>query len=358
VTRRIVFTGGGTAGHVTPNMALIDEFLAAHWIVHYVGSRNGIERRLIAPMGIAFHGIATGKLRRYFSWQNFIDPLFIFWGFCQSLWLCLRLRPEVVFSKGGFVAVPFVVAAWLLRIPVISHESDTTPGLANKLCFPFCRWICVNFPQTAKHLPVGKVLVTGSPVRSGLLRGDAEKARQGLGLLADKPVLLVFGGSLGASVINQAVRQNLAALLGKFQIVHVVGAGNLLPELQSQPGYIQRDYINDGFGDVLALADLVIARAGANTIYELLITRTPHILVPLSAAASRGDQLINAKIFADAGFSKVITEPELTDERLLTCIQHTYARREAIHQQLASFEIKDSVAIIAELIKRAADRAA
>jgi UDP-N-acetylglucosamine--N-acetylmuramyl-(pentapeptide) pyrophosphoryl-undecaprenol N-acetylglucosamine transferase len=357
VTRRILFTGGGTAGHVTPNMALIDELLAAHWVVHYVGSNRGIERRLIAPIGITFHGIATGKLRRYFSWQNFIDPLFILWGFCQSLWLCLRFRPDVVFSKGGFVAVPLVAAAWLLRIPVISHESDTTPGLANKLCFPFCRWVCVNFPQTAAHLPVGKVLVTGSPVRADLLQGDAERARRGLGLSNDKPVLLVFGGSLGANVINQAVRQNLAVLLGEFQIVHVVGAGNVLPELADTPGYIQRDYINEGFGDVLALADLVIARAGANAIYELLITRTPHILVPLSAAASRGDQLINARIFSDAGFSEVITEPELTDECLLTRVQQTYARRAAIRQRLTSFAIKDSVAIITDLIRRAADRA-
>jgi UDP-N-acetylglucosamine--N-acetylmuramyl-(pentapeptide) pyrophosphoryl-undecaprenol N-acetylglucosamine transferase len=357
VTHRIVFTGGGTAGHVTPNMALIDELLAAQWVVHYVGSNRGIERRLIEPMGIAFHSIATGKLRRYFSWQNFIDPLFILWGFCQSLWLCLRLRPDVVFSKGGFVAVPLVVAAWLLRIPVISHESDTTPGLANKLCFPFCRWICVNFPQTTKHLPVGKVLVTGSPVRAGLLRGDAERARRDLGLASDKPVLLIFGGSLGANIINQAVRKNLTVLLGEFQLVHVVGAGNLLPALADTQGYVQREYINEGFGDVLALAELVIARAGANTIYELLMTRTPHILVPLSAAASRGDQLINAKIFSDAGFSEVITEPELTDELLLACIQQTYKRRADIHQQLARFEIKDSVAIIIDLIKRAADRA-
>ncbi|MFT4633588.1 MAG: UDP-N-acetylglucosamine--N-acetylmuramyl-(pentapeptide) pyrophosphoryl-undecaprenol N-acetylglucosamine transferase [Candidatus Pseudothioglobus sp.] len=338
-------------------MALIDALLAAHWVVHYVGSSSGIERGLIAPMGIAFHGIATGKLRRYFSWQNFIDPLYILCGFCQSLWLCMRLRPDVVFSKGGFVAVPLVTAAWLLRIPVISHESDTTPGLANKLCFPFCRWICVNFPQTTEHLPAGKVLVTGSPVRSGLLQGDAGRARQEFGLAIDKPVLLVFGGSLGANVINQAVRQNLAALLSEFQVVHVVGAGNLSPALADMPGYIQRDYINEGFGDVLALAELVIARAGANTIYELLITRTPHILVPLSAAASRGDQLINAKIFADAGFSEVITESELTHERLLRCIQQTYARRELIQQRLASFDIKDSVAIIIDLIKRAADRA-
>lgn len=356
MTRRIIFTGGGTAGHVTPNMALIDELLAAHWVVHYVGSNSGIERRLITPMGIDFHGIATGKLRRYFSWQNFIDPLYILWGFCQSLLLCLRLRPNVVFSKGGFVAVPIVVAAWLLRIPVISHESDTTPGLANKLCFPFCRWICVNFPQTTEHLPVGKVLLTGSPLRAGLLHGNAERARQDFGLAMDKPVLLIFGGSLGANVINQAVRQNLEVLLDEFQIVHVVGAGNLLPALADTQGYLQCDYINEGFGDLLALADLVIARAGANTIYEMLITRTPHILVPLSAAASRGDQLINAQIFADAGFSEVIAESELTDERLLTCIQQTYSRREAIHQRLLSFEIKDSVAIITDLIRRAADR--
>jgi len=357
VSKRVIFTGGGTAGHVTPNMALIDALKAKHWDIHYVGSPTGIERQLIEPLNIPFHGIKTGKLRRYFSWQNFIDPVFIVWGFLQSLWLCVRLQPDVVFSKGGFVAVPLVIAAWVCRVPVISHESDMTPGLANKLCFPFSRWICVNFPQTAEHLPVGKVVVTGSPVRSSLLLGDPSRGRVELGLTGEKPLLLVFGGSLGANVINQLVRQSLVALLEQFDLVHVVGAGNLDSNLDARSGYVQREYIQDGFGDVLAAADLVISRAGANSIYELLITRTPHILVPLTAAASRGDQLINARIFQEAGMSEVLFEDQLSQSALLSSVHKIYSQRAEIAARLATFEVRDSVAVITGLISQAAGEA-
>ena len=352
--QRIIFTGGGTAGHVTPNIALLEALAADNWQVSYVGSNKGIERQLITPLGVPYHGIATGKLRRYFAWQNFIDPLFILWGFIQSLVLCLRLRPNVVFSKGGFVAVPLVVAAWVCRVPVISHESDITPGLANRLAFPFSRWICVNFPQTAAHLPVGKVVVTGSPVRASLRHGDAARGRAALQLHASRPLLLVFGGSLGASVINRVVRQALPALLETFEVVHVVGAGNLQANLNGMPGYVQREYIQAEFGDVLAAADLVLSRAGANSIYELLVTRTPHVLVPLSAAASRGDQLVNARVFQQAGLSEVINEPDLTAETLLAQLGRVLAESPAIQARLETFEVLDSVAIITNLLRQAA----
>ena len=355
MSKRILFTGGGTAGHVTPNIALIEALQAKQWTIHYVGSQAGIERQLIEPLAVPFHGIKTGKLRRYFSWQNFIDPGLIAWGFLQSLLLCLRLRPNVVFSKGGFVAVPLVVAAWVCRIPVISHESDMTPGLANRLCFPFSRWICVNFPQTATHLPTNKVLVTGSPVRTQLLNGDSTRARAEYGLAGIKPLLLVFGGSLGANVINRVVRQSLNALLDQFDLIHVVGAGNLDESLTARAGYIQREYIHGGFGDVLAAADLVLSRAGANSIYELLITRTPHILVPLSAAASRGDQLINARTFQQAGMSEVLYEDQLSEPALLECIHRIYAQRKTIEARLSDFKIHDSVAMISALIHQAAE---
>lgn len=354
MSQRIIFTGGGTAGHVTPNIALMEALVEDNWVVNYVGSNKGIERQLIAPLGVPFHGIATGKLRRYFSWQNFIDPLFILWGFLQSLVLCLRLRPDVVFSKGGFVAVPLVVAAWVCRVPVISHESDITPGLANKLALPFSRWICVNFPQAAAHLPVGKVVVTGSPVRSSLLHGDAARGRAALRLDASKPLLLVFGGSLGASVINRVVRQALPALLQSFEVVHVAGAGNLQADLNGVPGYVQREYIHAEFGDVLAAADLVLSRAGANSIYELLITRTPHVLVPLTAAASRGDQLVNARVFQQAGMSEVIYEQDLTPEVLLAELSRVLAEIPAIQARLQTFAVLDSVAVITALIRDAA----
>ncbi|MBT7369803.1 MAG: UDP-N-acetylglucosamine--N-acetylmuramyl-(pentapeptide) pyrophosphoryl-undecaprenol N-acetylglucosamine transferase, partial [Gammaproteobacteria bacterium] len=200
---RVLFTGGGTAGHVTPNIALIEEAEKRGWQIDYAGSHEGIEREMIERLDIAYHSVASGKLRRYFSWENFVDPFRILLGIVQAFMLLGKLAPDVVFSKGGFVAVPVVVAAWLRRIPVISHESDVTPGLANRLTYPFCRRICVTFDASLPHLPAGKVLVTGTPVRASIACGNAERGRRFLGIGSDKPLLLVFGGSLGADKINR-----------------------------------------------------------------------------------------------------------------------------------------------------------
>ena len=350
MSRRILFTGGGTAGHVTPNIALIERLSGQGWEIAYVGSRDGIERTIMAEMDVRYFAISTGKLRRYFSWQNFIDPVRIFAGFLQSLVICLRYRPDVVFSKGGFVAVPLVMAAWLCRIPVITHESDMTPGLANRLCYPFARRICVNFPQTTRYLPADKVVVTGSPVRDALLHGDARAGRRALGLTEDKPVLLVFGGSLGATSINRAVREALDALLARFQVVHIVGPGNLDPAFDGREGYVQREYLSREFGDVLAAATLVVSRAGANTLYELLVTRKPHILVPLPLSASRGDQIVNAREFEQAGMSFVIPQEELSGESLLARVDEIMPRLAQIQANLATFEVRDSVTLITGLL--------
>lgn len=353
--KRVLFTGGGTAGHVTPNVALIERLRAEGWEAAYVGSSEGIEREIVGRLDITFHGIQTGKLRRYFDWQNFIDPFRIFWGFLQSLLICLRFRPNVVFSKGGFVAVPVVAAAWCCRVPVIAHESDMTPGLANKLCFPFSRRICVNFQETEAYLPAGKVVVSGSPVRRAIREGDAQAGRQALGL-GDKPVLLVFGGSLGAATINRVLREIVPSLCETFTVVHAAGPGNLDSSLESLPGYVQREYIGDEFGDVLAAADIVVSRAGANSVYELLATRTPHILVPLPLSASRGDQIENARVFEGLGMSHVIAQEDLTGESLQAEIERVWADREAIAKRIQAFEIKDSVEIITDLIKSMATR--
>lgn len=352
--RRIIFTGGGTAGHVTPNIALIERLREKGWDVAYVGSRDGIERTLIGEMGIPYHAISSGKLRRYFDWQNFVDPLRILWGFLQSLVICLRYRPQVVFSKGGFVAVPLVVAAWVCRVPVISHESDMTPGLANKLCYPFSRHICVNFPQTARYLPRGKVVVTGSPVRKALLEGDARRGREALGLSADRKVLLIFGGSLGAASINRSVREIVDELRQRFDVVHVAGAGNVDTSFGDKAGYVQCEYLSREFGDVLAAAGLVISRAGANSLYELLATRTPHILIPLPLSASRGDQIVNARVFEEAGMSRVIPQEALTGASLLAQVDEVTADLDGIRRKLGEFEILDSVELITRLIETAA----
>jgi len=247
---KILFTGGGTAGHVTPNVALIEQFQKDGWDCVYVGSTRGIEKEIIARLNIPYHAIASGKLRRYFDWRNFVDPIFILFGILQSLVVCLQERPKVVFSKGGFVAVPVVFAAWICRIPVVCHESDVTPGLANKLCFPFAKKICVNFEETKQYLRAdsvhpNRVTVTGTPVRKSLLEGNAGRGKQLLGIGSSKPVVLVFGGSLGAKVINQQVRNVIASLTENFVIVHVTGSGNIDGSFDSTPHYIQKEFLAD-----------------------------------------------------------------------------------------------------------------
>ncbi len=347
---KVLLTGGGTAGHVTPNVALIEHFRKLDMDVAYVGSVTGIERDIIANLGVRYFSISSGKFRRYFDWRNLVDPFRIIRGLLQSLVICLRERPQVVFSKGGFVAVPVVVAAWLLRIPVICHESDVTPGLATRLCSPLVKIICVNFPQTIQYLKGAKTLVTGTPIREGLLKGDDRSGRDVLSFTKDKPIVMVFGGSLGAARINAVVRSALDELLCRYQVVHVVGAGNLDDRFAST-GYVQREYLHEEFGDVLAAAEVVVARAGANSIYELLVTRKPHILIPLSLSASRGDQLDNARTFSSVGYSRMLDDSSLDDESLVSLIDSVYQNRESIVKEIEKFEVIDSVTIIAELIK-------
>lgn len=347
---KIFFTGGGTAGHVTPNIALIEALQEKAYECHYVGSERGVEKELIAPLAIPFHGISSGKLRRYFSWQNFVDPIFILVGCLQSFILCLRHRPDVVFSKGGFVAVPLVFAAWLCRIPVISHESDITPGLANKLSLPFSKQLCVNFAKTLDHLPArarSRVVVTGSPLRSGLRNVDANRGREFLGSEQDLPVLFVVGGSLGAAAINECVWQNLDWLSERYEIVHVVGKGNLNSGANIE-GYHQFEYLNEPYGDVLTLADMVISRAGANAIYELLAFEKPHVLIPLTAAASRGDQIINARIMANAGISQVLAEEDLDSTNLKAALDE--AEKNQSPDKMAEFAPSGGISRILGLI--------
>ena len=349
----VCFTGGGTAGHVTPNIALIEAAEARGWQVFYVGAADGIEARMIPPMGVTFYPVASGKLRRYFSWQNFVDPFKVVWGICQSLRLLIRNRPDAVFSKGGFVSVPVVIAAWLLRIPVISHESDVTPGLANRLTYPFCRRLCVTFEETLPYLRQrfrSRTLVTGTPLRQSLVQGDADRGLAYLGFTGEKPVLLVFGGSLGAAVLNRQVRAVLNTLLDHCDVVHIAGEAGA-SEALAQPGYRCLSFVGEEFGDVLAAADVVVARAGANSLYELLYTRKPHLLVPLSLAASRGDQIVNARVFEKRGFSRVLDESELTDEAFVSAIRGLIADRDRIADTLSEFEARDSLAIILETIQ-------
>jgi len=355
---KIVMTGGGTAGHVTPNIALFPELRARNYEIEYIGSYEGIEKRLIEEQGVPYHGIASGKLRRYFDLQNFTDPFRVVHGYFQARRLLKKIKPDVVFSKGGFVSVPVVRAAGSLHIPTIIHESDMTPGLANKLAFPAAQYICCSFPETLSSLPAEKARLTGSPIRRELLSGDRAKARAFTGFPDDgRSVLLVTGGSQGSAIINRHIREDLPEILKTFRVIHLCGKGNLDESLQGLDGYVQYEYIESELADLFALADLVVSRAGANSICELLALRKPALLIPLSAQASRGDQILNAASYEKQGYSKVLREEDLTPETLLTSIRDLYEHRAAYVEAMERSDQGDAISLIVGLIEEAAKKA-
>lgn len=351
--KKIVLTGGGTAGHVTPNLALIPVLKEHGYEIQYLGSYHGIEKELIEKEGIPYTGISSGKLRRYFSLKNFSDPFRILKGYSQACRFLKKEKPDVIFSKGGFVSVPVVLAAKHLHIPAIIHESDMTPGLANKLCIPSARKVCCNFPETMKYLPADKAVLTGSPIRRELLNGSPLAGYQFTGFSSEKPVLLIIGGSLGSVKVNQAVRSILPELLKTWQVVHLCGKGNLDLSLDSLDGYVQYEYISSELKDLFAMSDLMISRAGANSICEILALRKPNILIPLSAAASRGDQILNANSFKKQGFSEVIQEEELTDTALLSLINQVYSHRQDYIHAMNKSKTADAIGAIVQLIEEA-----
>lgn len=354
--KRIVLTGGGTAGHVTPNMALIPELLKLDYDIHYIGSYDGIEKKLIEEMGIPYHGISSGKLRRYFSLRNFTDPFRVIKGLGEAKKLMKELQPDVIFSKGGFVSVPVVFAASSRKIPVIIHESDMTPGLANKLALPKASRVCCNFPETKELFPEGKAIVTGTPIRKELFDGDAAFAFTYCGFTENKPVLLIIGGSTGSAVINQAVRDNLNRLLETFNVIHLCGKDKTDPAYEGIPGYVQYEYVKKELSSMLALCDIIISRAGANAICELLALRKPNILIPLSAAASRGDQILNADSFQKSGYSYVIKEEDLSTETLFAAIDEVYTHKDQYIQAMKESPLSDSTGIILQMIEELTDK--
>ena len=354
--KRIILTGGGTAGHVTPNIALLPRLKELQYDIHYIGSYNGIEKDLIEPFHIPYHGISSGKLRRYFSMKNFTDPFRVLKGFYEANKLIKTLKPDVIFSKGGFVSVPVVMAGKRNHVPTIIHESDITPGLANKLSMPSATKICCNFPETLKNLPADKAVLTGSPIRQELLTGDKEAARKFCHFTSQKPVILVIGGSLGAAAVNQAVRNILPKLLESFQVIHLCGKGKLDESLTRVEGYAQFEYIQKELKDLFALADIVISRAGANAICELLALRKPNILIPLPANASRGDQILNARSFERQGFSIVLEEESLTDEILLATVNRLYENRDTYTKAMSDSGMQNSIETIIDLIVRASQK--
>lgn len=332
--KKIVFTGGGTAGHVTPNLAVMARLRKLGWDMEYIGSKDGIEKEIIEHEGISFHHIASGKLRRYFDFKNFKDPFKVLQGVGQAYWLLGKIKPHIVFSKGGFVSVPVIVASKLRGIPVISHESDYTPGLANKITMPFVSRICVTFPETLKYVRRDKAERTGLPIREQILGGKASRGLQMNDFHSQKPVLFIMGGSLGAQRINQTVRESLEALLERFQVIHICGKGNTDPSFDGIRGYRQYAYVKDELPDLLACADLVVSRAGSTSIFEFLALRKPMLLIPLTRQASRGDQILNAESFRGMGYGKVLFEEELNPESLISSLCGLSAEQDEIRQRM------------------------
>lgn len=351
--KKIVLTGGGTAGHVTPNLALLPGLREAGYDVVYMGSYDGIEKKLIGDFDLPYVGISTGKFRRYLDVKNLTDPFRVVKGFSEARKYLKEYSPDVVFSKGGFVSVPVVRAAASLGIPCIIHESDMTPGLANKLCIPAASKICCNFPETMHSLPADKAVLTGSPIRAELAQGSRLAGLDMCGFTANKPVIMVIGGSLGAANVNKAVRDALPKLLEDFQVVHLCGKDKVDNLLLNTPGYKQFEYVKTELKDLFAMSDLVISRAGANAICELLALKKPNILIPLPASSSRGDQILNARSFEAQGFSIVISEDDLTTRLLVDKVHELYFTRQAYYDAMKKSGQMDSIRTILQLLDEA-----
>jgi len=334
--KRIVLTGGGTAGHVTPNMALIPRLLEDGWDVHYIGAANSVEQNLISQFpSVTYHTVAVGKLRRYFDLKNFSDPFRVIKGVFQAQAIIRKLKPQVVFSKGGFVSVPVVYGAKLNGVPVVTHESDMTPGLANKLSLPFTTVQCCTFPEAVKHCK-GKGVYTGTPLRPEIFSGSREKGRKFFGLDDTKPVIMVVGGSSGARAINEAVVAALPQLTQNFQILHLCGKGNLNATLEGTPGYVQCEYLNNEMADAYACADILISRAGSNALCEILALKKPALLIPYPMGASRGDQIMNAESFEKRGFSHVLDQDKMTPDALVSAVIRLYHDRGTLYEAMSA----------------------
>ena len=350
MNKKIVFTGGGTAGHVTPNIALLPFLKKEGYDAYYIGSYNGIEKKLMEDFDVPYYGISTGKFRRYFDLKNLSDPFRVLKGYSQALKILKELKPDIIFSKGGFVSVPVVRAAASLKIPCIIHESDMTPGLANKLCIPVATKVCCNFPETIKYVPAGKAVLTGSPIRTELTQGSKLAALELCGFTANKPVVMVIGGSQGATSVNVMVREALPKLLEDFQVVHICGKDKVDNLMLTVPGYKQFEYLKSDLKDVFAMADVVVSRAGANAICELLALKKPNLLIPLQAG-SRGDQILNARSFEEQGFSMTVREDFIDCDILTDKIKELYKNRQMYVDKMCESNQMNSIPTIMELIK-------
>ncbi|TDL34826.1 undecaprenyldiphospho-muramoylpentapeptide beta-N-acetylglucosaminyltransferase [Jeotgalibacillus sp. S-D1] len=355
MTKRVLFTGGGSAGHVSVNVALIPRFKEKGWTISYIGSHNGIEKEMITKQfpAVPYHGIASGKLRRYFSMKNFTDPFRVLAGVMQAFRVIKKEKPDVIFSKGGFVSVPVLLAAKMAKVPAVIHESDVTPGLANKLAIPFATKIYTTFKETLQFMPADRSTCAGAIIREDLFSGSRAKGEELTELHASKPVLMVMGGSLGAQGINKIVRDSLDQLLEHFSIIHLCGKGNLLQK--PREGYVQYEFVTDELPHLLEITDLVVSRAGSNSIFEFLALKKPMLLIPLPRESSRGDQILNANSFVQHGFALKLEEEHLTQECFITTVRQLrdqqWSMVEKMDEAPPSYTIDQMVDEIASLTK-------
>ena len=339
---RIILTGGGTGDHVIPILSLLESLQKEGFSCQFIGSKNGIEKELIKE--IPYFEISTGKFRRYLSVKNLTDPFKVVKGVGDALKIMKRIKPNVVFSKGGFVTVPVVLAAKMLKIPVVIHESDITPGLANRIAIPFAKYVCTSFPETVSRIG-DKAILTGTPIRKEILNGDKKRLSY---FLRNLPTVLITGGSTGSLAINNAVWNNIESLLTDYNVVHLTGKGKINEDIK-RTGYIQLQYVNDEMAHLYDLADVVISRAGANTLAELLALKKPNLLIPLPLSKSRGDQIENAKSFAGQGFSEILQEENISE--LKKYLDNLYKKRAKYKLSMAEAEQKDSISAIVGVLK-------
>lgn len=347
----IVLTGGGTAGHCAPNLALIPYLKKDFDTVCYIGSKTGIEKKLIENERLPYYAVSTVKFKRNFSLSNLKIPFILAKGVSDAGKYLDKIKPDVIFSKGGYVALPVVFAARKRKIPVVSHESDFSLGLANRLAARFSEIIITAFPETAKKIKRGVYL--GNPLRKSLFGADKKTALSYYGLSGEKPVLLLTGGSQGSKYLNKILRSSLPDLLPKFEVLHVCGKGNVDKKIAVK-GYVQTEFTE--MDKAYAAADICVSRAGSNTLFELLALKIPTLLIPLPKGTSRGDQIVNAKYFQKKGLVSVIFQDALTEESLIYGVNSLYLNRRIIKNNLERYGIKDQSRAISKIIYDCANK--
>jgi UDP-N-acetylglucosamine--N-acetylmuramyl-(pentapeptide) pyrophosphoryl-undecaprenol N-acetylglucosamine transferase len=345
--KKIILTGGGSAGHVTPNLALIEAL--GEFEIKYIGSKEGIEKELVQKKGIPYISISSGKLRRYVSKKNISDAFRVLKGVQESIKIIKEEKPNIIFSKGGFVTVPVAIAGKMCGVPVIIHESDMTLGLANKIAMPYAKVVCTSFGETVKYVPKNKGIATGTPMRKEMFLGNYNKGLEICGFNKDKPIILVIGGSLGSVYINDVIFNNIEDITNKYQVIHICGKNNKR-ETQVK-GYKQLEYVSDGLEHIFKIADIVVSRAGSNSINEILALKKLNILIPLPKKASRGDQILNAQSFEKQGFSYVIQEESFNNISLKEGLEYLTKNKQVYINKMNESKAKNAVEEIVKIIK-------